>query len=117
MRSHMSSNDSFLDKVKEILTQANSDVNDSIWSLADGWESFIAQCKKGYRDNIYEYYNDISIRRKIELLLASSDLQSYPEFNEFSEKVKSLDAEFSELMQKDIKVSGRSYWWEQKVPK
>jgi len=107
----------FSEEVKDILVQAGWVRSGSLpptpSSLLNEWERFIALCKKGYKENIYEYDNDILIRKVIDIVLSSKALKKYPEFNSFSEKVKSLDAEFFELLQNDVKRSTYEYWWQQ----
>ena len=111
----MAEDDSFAVKVTQILAQSGWS-NNSPWSLIEQWQSFIDQCKRGYRDNIYEYYNDIFIRKKIEIILSSSViLKEYEEFKDFLDKVKLFDEEFSALLQEDVKLPGYSHWWEQGV--
>jgi hypothetical protein len=106
----------FLAKVTQILAQAGWAKYDSPWALIDHWEFFIDQCKSGYSNNIYEYYNDMFSRKVIECIISARDiLKDYEAFNNFSEKVRLLDAEFAALLQADVKLTGYSGWWEQGV--
>src|SRR5689334_23298814 len=106
----ISDNCTFSIKMKEILTEtgwvrSGYDYPSTASATLAGWKGLIAECRKGYPYNIYEYDNDLTIRAMIEFLLSLETLKEYPEYREFSEEVKSLDVWFSEMLQKDVRRS------------
>jgi len=43
---------------------------DSLGALLRRWSSFVTQVERGYDDSIYEYTNDLSVRDRLERLVA-----------------------------------------------
>lgn len=44
----------------------------SFRELVAGWETFVRQVERGYDDSIYEYTNDLSIRDRLQRVLAAA---------------------------------------------
>jgi hypothetical protein len=44
----------------------------SLDALLRGWRAFVTQVERGYDDSIYEYTNDLSVRDRLERLLAGA---------------------------------------------
>ena len=84
-------------------------------TLTGSWADFVKQCKRGYPDNIYEYYNDIRVREWIEIVLARTDLAVFDEHRQFREVVAEIDAEFQGLLQTAYAVPRKNFWWERGV--
>ena len=44
----------------------------SLDALLREWRAFVTQVERGYDDSIYEYTNDLSVRDRLERLLAGA---------------------------------------------
>jgi hypothetical protein len=45
---------------------------DSLGAMLGGWRSFVSQVERGYDDSIYEYTNDLSVRDRLERVVAGA---------------------------------------------
>jgi hypothetical protein len=45
---------------------------DSLGALLQGWSRFVTEVERGYDDSIYEYTNDLSVRDRLERVVAGA---------------------------------------------
>ncbi len=105
----------YLSKVGKVLEQSGWPSDNSPASLLGEWQAFVNLCEGGYPQNIYEYFNDIRVRERIEVILSAPKLQVYSECQEYEENVTLVDRQFEKLTLPDISLSDRTYWWEKCV--
>ena len=85
---------------------------DSLGSLIQDWRRFIAAVERGYEDSIYEYTNDLSVRHRLERVIAAAS----PELRAQLERaVAEDDRRFTAATEEAAKPLGTSRW-EQRVP-
>lgn len=106
----------FVESVYALLKRNSMSVTHSPSELIQLWRAFVENCKNGYSWGLYEYYNDLSIRFRIELIVKTKELANIKEYEEFSLHVEEIDSQFRDLMHPDNKLCG-STWWEQGVLK
>jgi hypothetical protein len=86
--------------------------------MVAAWESFVAQCEKGYDMNIYEYENDRAVRGMLEKLFANTEIRGHPKFAELRDQVETIDARLKALFEPRIAIAGEDRpWWERGVPR
>jgi hypothetical protein len=86
--------------------------------MVAAWESFVAQCEKGYDMNIYEYENDRAVRGMIEKLFADVEIRGHPRFPELRDQVEARDARLRAIFEPGIAIGGEDRpWWERGVPR
>lgn len=83
------------------------------------WDSFVSSCEEGYGWSIYEYYNEISVRDLIEVLLDQPTLREAPQQTWFREGVEEIDRRFNSLIKNGPKASGSTgrSWWRAQFPR
>lgn len=102
----------FLNDARSLLEAEGWNNVVSPYGLLDRWAAVISDMETGYGFNIYEYDNDVSIRGAIELVLESANLKRYPEYEEFRQRVVSLDENLKNLFSNEFSRDDRSVWWE-----
>jgi len=89
---------------------------DSLGSLLQDWRRFIAAVERGYEDSIYEYTNDLSVRDRLERVIAcaSPGLRGQLEGTLAAE-----DKRFEAATEEAARPLGVAYttWWWQRVPR
>lgn len=102
----------FVDEANDLLEAKGQNKIRSPFDLLDIWDGVVSDMETGYNFNIYEYDNDVSVRRTIQLILESNILRKYPEYEGFKEKVASIDERFRRILSDTYIRSERSLWWE-----
>ena len=86
-------------------------------TLLGQWAQFVDWCTRGYRWDYSEYLNELGVRNRLQLILDSTTLQSYPELEEFKRNLEPIDNRFKELLNPKIKLLNWTKWWEQGILK
>jgi hypothetical protein len=89
---------------------------DSLGSLLQDWRRFIAAVERGYDDSIYEYTNDLSVRDRLERVIAGAS----PGLREQLEGTLAADDKrFEAATEEAARPLGVTYttWWWQRVPR
>src|SRR5258708_5123572 len=89
---------SFPSAVQAVLGASASTRCYSPAQLLTQWEQLVDWCKQGYRWDVSEYGNELSVREKLERLLTSEQLQPYRELQELRTRVSEIDAQFKALL-------------------
>ena len=88
---------------------------DSLGSLIQDWRRLIAAVERGYEDSIYEYTNDLSVRDRLERVIAcaSSGLRA-----QLEGVLAAEDKRFEAATEEAARPLGVAYtgWWWQRVP-
>jgi len=88
---------------------------DSLGSLLQDWRRFIAAVERGYEDSIYEYTNDLSVRDRLERVIACAS----PGLRAQLEGVLAAeDKRFEAATEEAARPLGVAYtgWWWRRVP-
>ena len=85
---------------------------DSLGALLRGWSAFVTTVERGYDDSIYEYTNDLSVRDRLERMVAgaSPGLRA-----QLERAVAEDDRRFMAATEEAAKPFGTSPW-ERRVP-
>lgn len=68
--------------------------------------------------SLYEYENDLSVRRMIHRLLINGELARYAEFSDFERQIADIDNRFRALLQDEVTIGeSDDPWWERGVPR
>lgn len=92
-------------------------VKPSLNSVVNQWAGFVHAVARGYDDNIYEYTNDMSIRRWAE---EARPFLSPLAARMLDTRLAPIDAQFrAETVEVTRRLPGTSgrFWWESRVPK
>jgi hypothetical protein len=87
----------------------------SLGSLLQEWKRFVTAVERGYDDSIYEYTNDLSVRDRLERVLAgaSPGLRA-----QLERALAAEDARFEAATEEAARPIGATYttWWWRRVP-
>ena len=85
---------------------------DTLGALLRGWSDLVTQIERGYDDSIYEYTNDISVRDRLERVIAraSPGLRA-----QLEGAVAEDDRRFAAATEEAARPLGKSTW-AQRVP-
>jgi len=87
----------------------------SLGSLLQDWKRFVTAVERGYDDSIYEYTNDLSVRDRLERVLAGAS----PGLRAQLERALAADdARFEAATGEAARPLGATYttWWWRRVP-
>jgi hypothetical protein len=102
---------SFVEKVQKLFADHGLKYQ-SPYALLEQWQEFVGECEDGYNDCIYEYYNDISSRKLIDLILKSFTGDLDESLNSYIAQVKATDEKFRSLLKSDTQLKDKSNWFE-----
>jgi hypothetical protein len=89
---------------------------DSLGSLLHEWQRFVTAVERGYDDSIYEYTNDLSVRDRLERVVAGAG----PGLRAQLERTLAADdARFEAATEEAPRPLGATYatWWWRRVPR
>jgi hypothetical protein len=89
---------------------------DSLGSLLQDWRRFVGAVERGYDDSIYEYTNDLSVRDRLERVVAGAS----PGLRvQLERALAAADARFKTATEEAARPLGVTYttWWWQRVPR
>jgi hypothetical protein len=89
----------------------------SPFQLLSWWAGFVIGCEEGYQWTIYEYYDEIGVREKIEIVLNDPQLQPHSEMAEFRKPVYAIDERFKHLALPGVETEYQRNWWERIILK
>jgi hypothetical protein len=81
------------------------------------WSDFVDDCEEGYSASLFEYWNDLWIRRFLQSLLDSPDIRRAPDAAWFIDEVEKTDLRFKSLISDGYPVPGGWGWWERALPR
>jgi hypothetical protein len=85
-------------------------------AVIEGWLGFVVECEGGYADNIYEFDNDLSVRRTIEKLLGDQRLSDFEQMGWVRDEIAAVDERYRALLG-EVEVRPGRPWWEARVPR
>ena len=90
--------------------------DDSLGALLQDWSRFVTEVERGYDDSIYEYTNDLSVRDRLERVIAgaSPGLRGQLE-GTLAADDKRFEAATEEAA-RPLSVTYTTWWW-QRVPR
>ena len=81
--------------------------DDSLGALLRGWSDLVTQVERGYDDSIYEYTNDLSVRDRLDRVIAGAS----PGLRSRLERVVAGDdRRFTAATEEAARPLGRSRW-------
>jgi hypothetical protein len=87
----------------------------SLGSLLQAWQRFVTAVERGYDDSIYEYTNDLSVRDRLERVVAAASpgLRA-----QLEQALAPDDRRFEAATEEAARPLGSTYttWWWQRVP-
>ena len=85
---------------------------DSLGALLNAWSRFVTAVERGYDDSIYEYENDLSVRDRLERVVAgaSPGLRA-----QLGRVLAEDDRRFTAATEEATKPLGEEWWW-RRVP-
>jgi hypothetical protein len=88
----------------------------TLGSLLQDWQRFVTAVERGYDDSIYEYTNDLTVRDRLERVVAgaSPGLRA-----QLEHALAAADARFDAATEEAARPLGVTYttWWWQRVPR
>jgi hypothetical protein len=104
----------FLEQAKLVLSEAEAAIPTPN-GLLSCYMQFVQWCEEGYQWDVSEFWNELSARRLIELLLRDPKTQDFPETGEFRLQVQKIDERFRALLQPEVEIPKGEHWWEKGV--
>jgi hypothetical protein len=76
------------------------------------WCALVDACELGYQWNLYEFDNDLSIRKRIDLIIQDPDLAAHPAIEHLRRVTHEIDERFRTLVKPGATIrSGDDPWW------
>nr|WSZ98053.1 hypothetical protein OH820_22430 [Streptomyces sp. NBC_00857] len=82
------------------------------------WAEFVDDRRDGYAATLFEYGDDLSVRRFLQAVLDDPVIRRCPEAAWFAAELARTDALFRDLLADGLDVrSGGGAWWERRIPR
>ena len=90
--------------------------DDSLGALLQDWSRFVTEVERGYDDSIYEYTNDLTIRDRLERVVAGA---SPGLRGRLQRALATDDSRFEAATEEAERPLGATYttWWWRRVPR
>ncbi|MGW2257411.1 hypothetical protein ACWCXE_05990 [Streptomyces sp. NPDC001780] len=83
----------------------------------EAWAEFVDDCRDGYPATLFEYMDDLSVRRFLQAVVNDPVIRRCPEATWFGAELARTDARFRELLADGLDVpGGGGPWWERAIP-
>jgi hypothetical protein len=111
---HPSSAASFGDALQAVLSRWSPRARAEV--LEPGWERMVDWFALGYDDILDEYDFDLQFRDSIQYCLDAPELQAYPEFASFAQRIAAIDDRFRQLLHPTpLPGAAALPWWRAQV--
>ncbi|MGW7461205.1 hypothetical protein [Streptomyces sp. NPDC054797] len=107
----------FLDRYRAVLERSGRRGPTTPSRAIEMWEEFVEDCRDGYEATLFEYWDEISIRRFLQSLLDDPAGRATPEIKWFAAEVHRIDDEFRKVIRGGFSVPGDRSWWESTLPR
>lgn len=107
----------FLDRYRAVLERSGRRGPATPFRAIEVWEEFVEECRDGYEATLFEYWDEISIRRFLQSLLDDPVARETPEIQWFTAEVHRIDEEFRQVVLGGFTVPGDRNWWESTLPR
>ncbi|MEV6576892.1 hypothetical protein AB0M92_01845 [Streptomyces sp. NPDC051582] len=108
----------FLDRYQAVLERSGRRGPTTPFRAIETWADFVEDCQDGYEATLFEYWDEISIRRFLQSLLDDPVVRETPEIQWFAADVHRIDDEFKQVILGGFAVPGdRKWWWESTLPR
>lgn len=108
--------DEFFDEFRRLVKPTGRRSNWSPFQFVDAWRTFVQEVRDGYEGDIYEYWNDLFIRKHLETALNSQSLDSWEAWRSLREQIHIADEEFREILSAGPLVRPDDSWWGARLP-
>ncbi|RZU25079.1 hypothetical protein [Streptomyces sp. BK239] len=106
----------FVDRFRHMAVRAGRRQVSTPFAVLEQWETFVDDCREGYDGTLYEYRDELSVRRFLQGVLDDPVVRDTPEIEWFAAEVARIDAKFRELLGAGHPVPGGTAWWDRAVP-
>ncbi|WP_405678835.1 hypothetical protein OG239_26705 [Streptomyces sp. NBC_00868] len=107
----------FLDRYVAVLERSGRRGPTTPFRAIEMWDDFVEDCRDGYEATLFEYWDEISIRRFLQSLLDDPVARETPEIQWFAAEVHRIDDAFRQIVQGGFNVPGERSWWESTLPR
>ncbi|MFI0896957.1 hypothetical protein [Streptomyces sp. NPDC020983] len=81
------------------------------------WSDFVEDCEEGYSATLFEYWDDLSVRRFLQAVVASPGIGDMPDAAWFLDEVAGLDLRLKSVLEGGFEMHGGWGWWERRIPR
>ncbi|MGW7455162.1 hypothetical protein, partial [Streptomyces sp. NPDC054787] len=107
----------FLDRYRVILERSGRRGPATPFRALEAWQEFVEDCSDGYEATLFEYWDEISIRRFLQSLLDDPVASATSEMQWFSAEVRRIDDDFRQVILGGFTIPGKERWWESTLPR
>lgn len=107
----------FLGRYLELLGDAGRRHPATPYRAIECWSEFVSDCRDGYDATLFEYRDDLSIRRFLQAVIDDPVVRCESGAAWFIAEVGRIDREFRDILSDGFPVSGGWGWWEQRIPR
>ncbi|MGW0750366.1 hypothetical protein [Streptomyces sp. NPDC002587] len=107
----------FLDRYRAVLERSGRRGPATPFRAIEAWAEFVEDCRDGYEATLFEYWDEISIRRFLQSLLDDPVARETPEIQWFAAEVHRFDDEFRQVILGGFILPGDRKWWESRLPR
>ncbi|WP_031104641.1 hypothetical protein [Streptomyces sp. NRRL S-146] len=106
----------FVDRFRYMAVRAGRRQVSTPFGMLALWETFVDDCREGYDGTLYEYRDQLSVRRFLQGVLDDPVIRDAPESGWFAAEVTRIDTEFRALLDAGHPVPGGTAWWDRRIP-
>ncbi|MFE1943100.1 hypothetical protein [Streptomyces massasporeus] len=106
----------FVDRFQYMAVRAGRRQASTPFGVLELWETFVNDCREGYDGTLYEYRDQLSVRRFLQSVLDDPVIRGTPENEWFAAEVTRIDAKFRALLDAGQSVPGGTAWWDRRIP-
>jgi hypothetical protein len=106
----------FVDRFRYMAVRAGRRQTATPFRVLEVWETFVDDCREGYDGTLYEYRDELSVRRFLQGVLDDPVIRDTSEIEWFAAEVARIDGKFRELLDAGHPVPGGTAWWDRRIP-
>ncbi|MGW4023944.1 hypothetical protein [Streptomyces sp. NPDC005009] len=107
----------FADRFRYLAARSGYRETGTPFRILEMWEEHVDDCRDGYGGTLYEYENELSVRRFLQAVLGDPVIRETPEIEWFAAEVARIDEKFREILDDGFELPSGSTWWERRIPR
>ncbi|MEU3782497.1 hypothetical protein [Streptomyces sp900129855] len=108
----------FVDRFGYLAVRAGRRQASTPFRVLEIWESFVDDACDGYAGTLFEYWDELSVRRFLQGVLDDPVIRETAEIDWFAAEVARIDGKFRELLNAGFAVPGGGpEWWARRIPR
>jgi hypothetical protein len=77
----------------------------------------VDDCQEGYSASLFEYWEDVSVRRFLQAVITSPGVAEMPDARWFLDEVAEIDLRLKSVLEGGFEIHGGWGWWDRSIPR